>query len=226
MRVTITGFVLILGVCSPGGSQSEGIRDAVISALNWHYRWIEPIPPDVSSFECSLAAFAQQSFAYCRPGQLSMDIETGRDQSARVVSIAREHWDFERALADFRAHRNPGQALQPIQRISIPLRTLGTCKVDWNKTEQAVGTALSQRQKGPLEKKGLQLRYPLMCESVPFYLLYLMQDNKIRSIWQFEVSPGGFDLIWSFDAGTQQRKIPELAAENLKKDDLWYQPLK
>jgi len=90
-------------------------------------------------------------------------------------------------------------------------------------------TALNDLRKAQapvFEKKGVRLRYPGMCEGDPFYLVYFMRSDKIEWIWQFEVSPGGLDLIWSFDAGTQQRKIPELAAENLTKDELWYQPPK
>jgi hypothetical protein len=226
MRAAVAVATLALTACSPASPQIEPIRSAIVSGLNWHYRWIEPIPRDVSSLECSVAGFERKSFAYCKPVLLSMDIETTVDRFPRVVNMIHEPGDFETSLADFRAHRDHGQALGPVQRVSIPLQDLGACKVDWKQTKQAVASALSQRQRGPFEKQGLQLRYPVMCERDPFYLIFFLRSDKIEWIWQFEVSPGGFDLVWSFDAGTQQRKIPELAAENLNKNDLWYQPPK
>lgn len=153
-----------------------------------------------------------------------MDIETMEQRTPRVVSMIHEHWDFERALADFRIHRHPGRALEPVQRVSIPLQALGTCNVDRRRTEQVAAIAVSERLRNELQKKGVRLQYPVICGGDPFYLVYFIRRDKIEWIWKFEVSAGGLDLIWSFDAGTQQRKIPELAAENLSKDDFWYQP--
>jgi hypothetical protein len=49
------------------------------------------------------------------------------------------------------------------------------------------------------------------------------QSSELR---KFEISPTGLNLIWSYDAGSQQRKIPELAVENLKKYGLWHKPEK
>lgn len=219
--------VAILGVAlaahSPRSLQVAGIEKAVGSALSWHYRWIEPVPRDLASIECSVALFEDQSFAYCEPVLLSMDMETTAERPPRVTNILREHWDFARALADFRAHRNPkGEARGSVQRISIPVRGLGACKVDWKQTAQASALAVPQEQRTKFENEGLSLRYPVVCEGDPFYLVYFVRGENIEWIWLFKIYPEKIDLTWSFDSGTQQRKVPRLATDNLKKKELWY----
>jgi hypothetical protein len=226
MRAAVWILSLALAVSWPCGCQIRSIQDAVASALGWHFRWIEAVPRGIPSIDCHIAIFDERSFAYCESVSLSIDIETIGLRDSRVVTMVYEYGGLEHALAEFREHRNPGRALERVQRVSVSTEGLGRCRTDWNRTERAVATVLSPSQKGPLQRKGLQLRYPRMCENDPFYLLYLIQDNRIRSIWQFEVAPSGFNFIWSYDAGTQQRKIPELAVENLKEDDLWYRPPK
>lgn len=224
MKATLSLFAVALAAHLPPSAEVGGVEKAIASALSWHYRWIDPMPRDLASIECSVALFEERSFAYCEPTLLSMDIETAEQQPPRVINITYEHWDFERALADFRDHRNrTGRPLGPVQRISIPLSVLGACKVDRERTAWASATALPKQPKTEFERRGVTLRYPLMCEGDPFYLVYLMSGGRTESVWLFQVYPDRLKLDWTFDSGTHQRKIPKLAVDNLKKEHLWYE---
>ena len=55
-----------------------------------------------------------------------------------------------------------------------------------------------------------------------FCLVYFMKENEIQWIDKFEVFADRLELRWSYDAETVQRAIPEVAAENLKRRELWY----
>lgn len=224
MRRAVISLGLVLTACSPATiGQVAPVKEALQSGLGWYYRWIGRIPPDLDSIPCSVACFEKRSFAFCSTGPLAIDIETAEAVPPRVTSIVQLPVSFEHALTDFLTHRGPtGSQRGPTQVISIPVRDLARCDIDWHRTRLAASAALNERQVEGLRAEGLSLRYPLVCEGDPFYLLYLVKGDRIRSIWQFTIGPGRVDFAWSFDSDSKQRKIPERAVENLSKE-MWYQ---
>ncbi len=204
--------------------QSRPLQQALQSGLTWYYRWIKEIPANVRTVQCSLAEFENKSFAYCSQGPLEIDIEPGTPP--RVTSIVTSIVTFDRALADFLGHRGPvGVKRGPVREISISVVNLNRCDVDWHRTRWLRDAALNREDVEAFHRRGLTLRYPVFCKGDPFYLVYLMEGDRIRSIWEFEVAPGKADLRWSYDSDSKQREIPRRAAKNLEKD-MWYELLK
>jgi hypothetical protein len=109
-----------------------------------------------------------------------------------------------------------------VQLISIPTEVFNDCKVDRKRTADAAAEALGKEHKAKLENDGFSFRYPLMCEDDPFYLVYFIKGNEIQWIHKFEVFADRLELRWSYEAGTEQRAIPEVAIQNLKRAELWY----
>ena len=98
MRVRTFGLALLATLPAPSCAQSGDVQEAVRSALNWYYRWMEPLPRQLASIECSAALFAEESFAFCEPFALSMNIETRENRSPRVIYMGPEPSSFNVAL--------------------------------------------------------------------------------------------------------------------------------
>lgn len=215
-------LVLALAACPRATlTQTAPVKEALRHGLSWHYRWIERLPSGVAAIRCAVAYFEERSFAFCTPGSLEIDIETGEGDSPRVINIRHAFGSFEQDLRLFRNNLRPGPEISPKEMISIAIGDLVRCKVDWDRTRQAPGALMNEHQRKASHAEGLKLRYPLVCEGDPFYLLYLMKGEHIRSIWQFTIGPEGLDLTWTYDSDNKQRQIPERAIENLSKT-MWY----
>ena len=230
MRVAVlAGLFAILSTAN--AEQSREFEKAITSALKWHYRWMEAIPPDSASIKCSLASFEQRSFAYCKrvdvPNRyvISMLIENVEKKLPRVTFLGVEPHRFDNALATFRRNVNRnGRSLGPIHNFTIAVRNLTGCTVDWQLTEHARRVALTKEMHTARVHLGEGFRYPLICKGDPFYLLYSLMKKDIFSIWLYEVDGTQIDLRWTLDHdGQQGRRIPTLAIENLKEEALWYQ---
>ncbi len=215
-------LVLALAACPRATlAQTAPVKEALRHGLSWHYRWIERLPSGVAAIRCTIAYFEERSLAFCTPGPLEIDIETGEGGSPRVTNIVHVHGTFKEILGQFRNNLRPGSEISPKEMISIATDDLVRCKVDLDRTRRAPGALMNEHQRKGLHADGLKLRYPLVCEGDPFYLLYLMKEDRISSIWKFIVGPEGLDLTWSFDLDNKQRQIPERAIENLSKE-MWY----
>ena len=126
-------------------------------------------------------------------------------------------------LAAFRRNVNRnGRSLGPLRKFPIAVRDLGGCTIDSKLTAHAPSVVLTKETRTALLSSGRSFRYPVVCEGDPFYLLYSLTGEQVLWIWLYEVNGDRLELRWSFDAGTQQRKIPEQAVENLNKKELWY----
>ncbi len=203
--------------------QVASVDRALESGLRWYYRWIEPVPTGLDAIPCSVAYFEKRSFAFCHKGPLAIDMEMPEAAPPRVTSIVPIDVSFEDALKDFLAHRGPaGLQFEPTRAVSIPVRDLVRCDVDWEQTNRAAAAVLNESQRVALRGRGVSFRYPLVCQGDPFYLLYLMNGDRIRSVWQFTIGSKDVDFSWSYDLDSKQREIPDQAVENLKKD-MWYQ---
>lgn len=213
-------FAILSGSCR---GQQDAVQGAIKSALKWRYRWMEPVPRDVASIQCSVALFDDLSFAFCEPVAISMIIETREKRLPRVTYIGHEPSSFEVALANFRKNMNPnGHSLGPVHKVPIAVRDLWGCTIDQKQTNRAPSVILKKEVRAALISNGQTLRYPVICEGDPFYLLYCLADQRISWIWLYEINGDRFDLRWSFDAGTEQRKPPEQAIANLNRKELWY----
>jgi hypothetical protein len=100
------------------------------------------------------------------------------------------------------------------------MSALSACKVDIEKTRRLVATAVGSRQRKELLNRGISLRFPLVCEGDPFYLVYFMKGDEVEWIWQVQPEVGP---VWHYDKNGEQRRIPDLAIRNLAKPELWYE---
>ena len=222
MKCTVIGLVLAVAACPRATlAQTAPVKEALRYGLSWHYCWIERLPSGVAAIRCTVAYFEERSFAFCTPGPLEIDIETGEGVSPRVTNIVHVHGTFKEILGQFRNNLRPGSEISTKEVIAIAADDLVRCKVDLDRTRRAPGALMNEHQRKGLHAEGLKLRYPLLCEGDPFYLLYLMKGEHIRSIWQFTIGPEGLDLTWTYDSDNKQRQIPERAIENLS-ETMWY----
>jgi hypothetical protein len=183
---------------------------------------MKTLPSQLESVECVVAPFEKGSFGYCESISVEISMEKTRDGTTCVNYMGTGHEDFETALrtSSFRLGYY-GKAQGRPYKIRIPTSRIGQCTVNWNLTEGAPPTALNSVQKQTLRNKRRKLRYPMICEGDPFYLVYLMNDKGISSIWQYAIYPE-LTLRWSFDSDSVQRSVPVKAMENLTKKELWY----
>ncbi len=206
-----------------GYAQAYHVQEAVTSALNWHYRWIEPMPRKLASIECSAALFTEKSFVLCEPIALSMNIETPGNRAPRVTYMGNEPATFDVALSAFRRNINPsGQFVGSVRKFSIAVRNLRACTIDSKLTARARSAVLTTEVRTAMLSSGHSFRFPVICEGDPFYLLYCLTGERILWIWLYEVNGDKFGFRWSFDSGTQQRRPPERAIANLNNKELWY----
>ena len=212
--------LLVLIVVSASGCAAFDSEDALVGALRWYHRWIAELPSTAKSVDCTVAAFPNASFAYCKPGPFGVDLETPKGAPAVATNITRALSGFSEEVADFVNHRYSGREDTPtIGMLSVPSSSLSVCKVDLDQTRRLVATAVGPRQRKDLFNRGISLRFPLACEGDPFYLVYFMKGDEVEWVWQVKPGAGPF---WSYDKDGQQRRIPDVALRNLTKPELWY----
>ena len=204
-------------------ARSNDIYHAVKSALNWYYRWMETIPRERASIECSAVFFPGKSFVLCGSVAVSMNLEMPYNGAPRVVFMGHEPSSFDVALAAFRRNTQPnGPPVGPVRKYSIAVRNLGGCAMDSYLTARAPLMVLTKDVRTAMLSSGHSFRFPIICRGDPFYLVYCLAGEQILWIWLYEIDGDHLEFRWSFDAGTQQRPIPRQSIENLKKKEFWY----
>lgn len=223
MRASVTVLGCALMAHLAVGAEDSTFTDALRGGLGWYFRWMQEVPVGAESIDCRIAIAEARGFACCSPGSIYMDIDVVGGAQPRVINIRRDMAGFERELWRLRGGvRLESLAVRySVRSVSIAARDLGSCKIDRDLTAQAPAMALPAGQR-PGSEMRLGRKYPVVCEGDPLYLIYFMQGTRVEWIWQFRLRPQGADLAWSYEAGSSQRKIPERAARNLARSDLWF----
>jgi hypothetical protein len=219
--MTVSRRLVVLYIFSAGVCLAHDSDAALVAALRWYHRWIAVLPSTTESINCTVAAFPASSFAYCEPGSLAIDIDTPPGSPAVATNVTPLLLGFSAALTDFVNHRYSGPRGAPtIKTLSIPAGSVAQCTIDLDQTRRVSASAVGSGQRKQLLKRGIVLRFPFLCNGDPFYLLYFMKGNDVEWIWQMRSGAGP---IWHYSKSGEQRKIPDVAIENLTKPELWYE---
>ena len=229
MRVlrTLCGLVAaIAGIAVGvfGADTPVALQEEITNGLRWYFHWQKPLPQG-KRVNCQAQAFTDSYFVYCDQGTAFLNLARGAG-SVNVVSIASTNDDFATALRLFASASH--QAASSARGLLFPL---DSDRLAAYESDDGISGLRMRETEGYMRSamrvyadRGREVRclFPLVSKTDPFYEVYLVEADRVESVWLFPVL--GEKLqdhpSWVYDVA--HHNIPETAESHLSEAARWY----
>ena len=193
-----------------------------MNGLRWYFHWEKPLPT-ASILGCRVKRFGSKYFAYCEPGAVTLDIFRNKTGDLNAGVIMDTDDDFVTALRRYTGHQDvkgTDSSLVPVDHNSITTYTVDGA-VSTRRMKET--TAFMEGTLRSYEKRGHHVRclFPLVSGSDPFYEVYLLEGERVDSVWLFRVIGKELDdhPHWVYDI--PHHSIPDGAQARIKDPARW-----
>jgi hypothetical protein len=203
----------------PAHGQDDSLHETIVSGLRWYFHWQKPLP-STKQFRCRASVFAENAFAYCDPGVETFDLTIGKAGDYGIGVILTTDEESAAAMRDHQ--KGPAKANY---LIPVYAQDLAAYDVDPDVSKQwmKVTTSFMADTLQFYEKRGHHVRclFPLVSRTDPFYEVYLVEGNRVDSVWLFQVNGKTLDdhPHWTYDI--PHHNIPETAESHVADPTRW-----
>lgn len=236
------GFIIAVALARAddvrGAEVPDIIQNALTNGLRWYFHWQKPFP-QASRLNCREQTFRENYFVYCAPLRVTVD-RTARSAEAVTVDMTANNAeevgtnvitstddDFPTSLRLFAAHL-------PIPSTSGFLLPLDTNRIAVYETDSELSrdrmNAAASYMRNAMRvyvQRGFQVHclFPLVAKGDPFYEIYLVEGDRLDSVWLFPVTGKTLQDHPSWVYDRPHHNIPETAESNLADPSRWYASL-
>jgi hypothetical protein len=225
----IGAAIIVVAAVAFSAQAEDSYVDAARSALGWHYRWNAPLAEGVSEVWCrGECDEGSRYYLYCEPGPVSISFRSEQDgRFPSVQYVGRASDDYSIALRSHRELREPG--VTDVEEIGFRLSVssfdryaidpaLSTKYMDVVLPEVEAYVTAILRQDPAMSLKAL---FPLVRNGDPRYHVYILEADKIHSVFEFTVTSGEVADFphWTYDR--PHKNIPRVASSAAKDESRW-----
>jgi hypothetical protein len=221
-----------------GAETPNVIQDALINGLRWYFHWQKPLR-QASSLSCHGQAFEENYFVYCSPVPDTVNIKAKKAEPVTVDMTARSREGVRINVISSTDDDSPTSfrlfgAHQPVPTTSGFLLLLGVGRIaryetDSELSRERMNATVSYMRNAirVYEQRGLHVRclFPLVAKGDPFYEVYLVEGDRLDSVWLFPVAGDALQDYPSWVYDRPHRNIPETAESHLADASRWYAAL-